>query len=125
MDRIVDIMEAIDDLNLDIGTMTRERFVVSGTVRRAVERGFTVIGEAATKLIQEQRHLELANPELWEQLFVAKDMRNTVVHEYFNPDPEVLWDTVHKDIPTLRACMSAFRDQMEREIQTERKDRNG
>lgn len=37
MDRIVDIMEAIDDLNLDIGTMTRERFVVSGTVRRAVE----------------------------------------------------------------------------------------
>ena len=32
---------------------------------------------------------------------VMRAMRNRVVHVYFDIDPDILWDTVQSDLPTL------------------------
>lgn len=65
------------------------------------------------RVIQERRDVALMNPELWERLFAAKDLRNTVVHEYFNPDPAILWTTVETILPGLRASILGFSRQAE------------
>jgi len=35
-------------------------------------------------------------------------MRNVVIHEYFGVDYEVLWRTVHEDLPPLRVVVKAI-----------------
>lgn len=30
-------------------------------------------------------------------------MRNRIVHDYFEVDPDVVWQTVQRDLPALRA----------------------
>ena len=30
-------------------------------------------------------------------------MRNRIVHDYFEVDLEIVWQTVHRDLPVLRA----------------------
>ena len=32
---------------------------------------------------------------------LMRAMRNRVVHVYFDVDPDILWDTVHNDLPKL------------------------
>jgi uncharacterized protein with HEPN domain len=32
-------------------------------------------------------------------------MRNVVIHEYFGVNLEVIWRTVHEDLPGLRAAL--------------------
>lgn len=34
-----------------------------------------------------------------------KAMRNRLVHAYFNVDAQILWDTVHDDLPPLKAAL--------------------
>ena len=29
------------------------------------------------------------------------DLRNVVIHEYFGVDLEILWETIHQDLPPL------------------------
>jgi hypothetical protein len=41
----------------------------------------------------------------WELMY---GMRNRIVHDYFEVDLEVVWQTVHKDLPKLRAQIEAM-----------------
>jgi uncharacterized protein with HEPN domain len=34
-------------------------------------------------------------------LLTLLHLRNRVVHVYFEVDPDILWDTVHNDLPKL------------------------
>ena len=36
---------------------------------------------------------------LWEKMV---SMRNKVIHEYLNVDLEILWKTIHEDLPPLK-----------------------
>jgi len=62
-----------------------------------VIRNLEIIGEAATNIpedIQEQ------HPDIpWYQM---KGMRNVLIHEYFGVDKDVLWQTLQKDLPSLK-----------------------
>jgi len=66
----------------------------------AVIRNLEIIGEAAKHIpadVQEKF------PEIaWSQM---KGMRNILIHEYFGVDLEVLWETIHEDLPLLKEQM--------------------
>jgi uncharacterized protein with HEPN domain len=62
----------------------------------AVIREFEIIGEAVGKLGSE---LKQAYPDVPWQDF--KDFRNLLVHEYFGVDLEIVWNTIHNDLPML------------------------
>ena len=67
---------------------------------KAVELDLIVIGEAANQIpdcIQEE------NPQIPWTLICA--MRNRLVHVFFSVDASLLWDTVQKDLPTLKSAL--------------------
>jgi len=62
----------------------------------AVVKMLEIIGEAARHLPKNLRQKYSAIP--WKQV---TGMRDKMTHEYFRVDLEVLWRTVHEDLPPL------------------------
>ncbi|MDF3064035.1 MAG: hypothetical protein K0S06_4144 [Microvirga sp.] len=58
-----------------------------------------VIGEAASRLLQEFPDVLTRHPDL--ELAAARAMRNRLSHGYFDIDPRVLWDTITVDVPRI------------------------
>lgn len=71
----------------------------------AVTRALEIVGEAARQvpLEMQQRYPHLP----WQEMI---GMRNVVIHEYFGVDPEVIWRTVHEDLPQLHAALGEILD---------------
>lgn len=44
-------------------------------------------------------------------------MRNCVAHGYFRVDYELVWKTIHADLPDLRAQIAALTDTLDRNTQ--------
>ena len=76
----------------------------------AVIRALEVIGEAARSLpsaVQDGR------PDVpWRNLV---GMRDVLIHHYFGVDLEVVWKTVHEDLPSLREAVSELLANLEAE----------
>ena len=63
---------------------------------RAAELNFIVIGEAAGAVPEE---IQENHPEVpWH---LMRGMRNQLVHAYFSISPQILWVTIHQDLPQL------------------------
>ena len=91
-----DILEAIARIMQYTEDMDLDSFISDEKTRDAVERNFITIGEAASNVPNE---IQIAKPEIpWR---LMKDMRNFAVHSYWGVTPEVLWNTVKKDLPQL------------------------
>ena len=61
-----------------------------------------IVGEAASNVSQTTRRRLLQIP--WQDVV---DMRNRLIHAYFDIDVGVVWDTVSKDLPPLIAALEA------------------
>jgi uncharacterized protein with HEPN domain len=55
-----------------------------------------IIGEAAGKVSQETKNMSGKIP--WQDII---DMRNHLIHAYFDVDLDILWDTILNDLPPL------------------------
>lgn len=62
----------------------------------ALVKDIEIIGEAASKVSQETKTNYPAIP--WLDII---NMRNRLIHAYFEIDLEIVWDTVTKDLPPL------------------------
>ena len=62
----------------------------------AVIREFEIIGEAVGKLSEDLKGVYPKIP--WQDI---KDFRNLLTHEYFGVDLEIVWNTIHNDLPIL------------------------
>lgn len=61
----------------------------------AVIRNFEIIGEAANKIPSKiKKDLDLP----WKEMV---GIRNKVIHEYFDVNVDLIWETVKQDIPNL------------------------
>ena len=94
--RITDILQAIEEILELTKGMTAAQFAQDTRTVKAVLYNFAVIGEAA-------RHVAGEVQEAWTMLPWREmgDMRNMVIHEYFGIDLEILWETVHQELPPL------------------------
>ena len=73
-----------DDLNSD-------RMLVLSIVK-----DIEIIGEAAGKVSQETKGMSKTIP--WQDII---DMRNHLIHAYFDVDLDIVWDTIMSDLPPL------------------------
>ena len=64
-------------------------------------RALEVIGEAARQPPPSVRDRRPGVP--WRNI---AGMRDVLIHHYFGVDLEVVWKTVHEDLPPLRAMVS-------------------
>jgi len=95
-DRLRDILDAIEEISTFTRNMDAEAFNSDRRTLRAVELNFIVIGEAASHIPED---VQQAHPEVPWSLMRA--MRNRLVHVYFDIDPQIVWDTIQSDLPSL------------------------
>jgi uncharacterized protein with HEPN domain len=104
-DRITDylqhMIDAIDRAMMHTqGFQSREGFEKNLMASDAVVRCIEIIGEAATKITKSNVAFASTHESLpWEAM---STMRNKLIHDYFEVDYEVVWQTVKHDLPMLR-----------------------
>lgn len=101
------ILEAIERIQRYVAGMEKSSYLVSQIVQDAVIRNFEVIGEASRNIQRDHPEFAAAHPEL--PLALANDMRNALAHGYFKVDLDIVWETIHSELPPLRARVSALR----------------
>ena len=94
------IVQAIDRVHRYVEDMVELTFLQDEKTQDAVIRNFEVIGEAANNIKKYHPDFVTQHPEL--PLNFAYEMRNALVHGYFRIDFEVVWKTIHTDLPELR-----------------------
>ena len=74
----------------------------------AVVRNLGVIGEAARRLPQAfvDRHPEIP----WRRIV---GLRNRIVHDYFNVDLDLVWETIRGELPALESELAGLRRRSE------------
>lgn len=100
-DYLAHIAEAIERIDRYTGDMDEVAFLNNQLVQDAVIRNFEIIGEASNNIEKHYPDFAAAHPEL--PLSFAYQMRNAVAHGYFKVDFEIVWRTIHRDLPGLHA----------------------
>lgn len=91
---IVDAIELIEEYTRG---MSENEFLSNSMAHDAVVRQVEIIGEAAGNISDEfqETHKELP----WGKMI---GIRNKIIHEYFNVNYAIVWDTVKDDLPILK-----------------------
>ena len=101
------ILEAIERIEEYVSELDEMAFLGNKLVQDAVVRNFEVIGEASNNIEKRFPEFVEAHPEL--PLASAYQMRNAVAHGYFQVDFEILWKTIHRDLPGLHTKVEEIR----------------
>jgi uncharacterized protein with HEPN domain len=108
-DYLQDILDATDDIENFVGSMTYNQFIKDRKTLNAVVRSIEVIGEAAKNIPEPMR---AKYPELpWKQI---AGMRDKLIHAYFGVDTETLWKAVKDNIPPLKASIQKMQKEQEK-----------
>ena len=102
------IVQAIDRIQRYVDDMTEPTFLLDEKTQDAVIRNFEIIGEASNNIRRHHPDFLSQHPEV--PLNFAYEMRNALAHGYFKVDFEVVWKTIHSDLPELRAQVAALID---------------
>jgi uncharacterized protein with HEPN domain len=100
-DYVEDIVTAIADIEQFVKDMEFEEFSKDKKTVFAVVRALEIIGEAARQIPESLKNEHAGVP--WKEM---AGIRNKIAHEYFGVDVEVIWDTVEKNVPELKALIS-------------------
>ena len=97
---LFDITEAARLALSYVDGLTLEDFLHDTQCQDAVIRRIEIIGEAARRVSSQTREL---HPEIpWAAMI---GMRNLMIHDYDDVDMDIVWDTVHRDLPELLALL--------------------
>ena len=110
LDYLEDIIEAMDDAVKFTKNMGYEEFVKDKKSAYAATRTLEIIGEAVKNLPPEVRENYPQVP--WKEM---AGMRDKLIHEYFGVDLKRVWNTIKKDIPTLKPLFEKILKDFQRE----------
>lgn len=91
---------AIEKIESYIQGQTRIDFLNDPRTIDAVIRNLEIIGEATHHIPNKVRKIHNTIP--WESL---RHMRNFLAHEYFDVDPQIVWETVAKDLQRIKISL--------------------
>jgi uncharacterized protein with HEPN domain len=87
IERISDYLDEIDEV----------QFLGNTLVQDAVIRNLEIIGEASNKVKVVYPSIQEEYPHV--PFSFAYQMRNVIAHGYFKVDYEIVWKTIHNDLP--------------------------
>lgn len=100
------IVQAIERIQHYVDGLSEPAFTSDQRTQDAVIRNFEVIGEACNNVARHFPDYADGHPEVpWR---FAYEMRNVLAHGYFKIDLEIVWRTIHKDLPTLEQQVRAL-----------------
>lgn len=95
--RLEHILDAINRLETYAGALSREELEADVLRYYGIVKNIEIIGEAANMLSAD---FKAAHPEVeWRPI---ANMRNFLVHEYFQVDNDTVWAVIHCDIVELK-----------------------
>ncbi len=94
---IFDILDAANNIVGFLRRISREKFESDYQLQLAVVKLFEIIGEASSRISTQTIN---SHPEVSWRLM--RDMRNKMIHDYFEIDLAIVWDTAKNDIPELK-----------------------
>lgn len=97
---IEQIIDAIRKIESYVKDFDKSKFFADEKTQSAVILQLTLIGEISKKLSQETK-LKIAVP--WKDI---AGFRDKAIHDYFDVELNVVWDTVENDIPILKKELS-------------------
>jgi uncharacterized protein with HEPN domain len=108
--RLLDILEAIENIERYINTEGKPRIVADDELIQVwVVHHLQIIGEAASKISETLReeHPEVA----WGGMI---GMRHVLVHGYFETNTNIVWKAVERDLPVLKLQVEAMLEELGR-----------
>lgn len=105
--RIGDMLEALDRIDRYV-SRGRAAFDSDELIQSWMVRHLQILGEAARALPPEVR--DLAQDIEWKKI---TGMRHVLVHDYFGIDRDVVWGTVTRDLPPLKAAIERLRERLD------------
>lgn len=99
------ILEAIERIEAYVSDIDEMSFLSSKLVQDAVIRNIEVIGEASNNILRVAPEFAAEHDEIPWQVMYA--MRNRVSHGYDKVDFDMVWKTIHNDLPSLHAQVTA------------------
>lgn len=98
--------QAIADAQSFTEGMAQPDFMQDKRTQQAVVMSLIVLGEAATKVMDQYPAFAEHNKHIpWRSM---RGMRNRIAHGYFDINLEVVWDTVQTALPALEAQLEAL-----------------
>jgi uncharacterized protein with HEPN domain len=95
-ERLLDILDAIERIEKETAK-GHDAFDKSELVQVWMVHHLMIIGEAVRAIDPAFKQKHPAVP--WRQI---AGMRNIIVHDYFRVNRDIVWETVTKDIPSLK-----------------------
>lgn len=94
---LADILMSIDGIYVHLQGRPTDftSYQKSVTVKRAVERELTIIGEAVNRILKIDKNFPLSSAK---QII---SFRNRVIHSYDAVDDNLVWKIIVKDLPVL------------------------
>ena len=106
-ERLLDIQEAIARIERYTAS-GRLRFERDELIQSWIVRHLQIIGEAVRALPTQFRDRYPGIP--WTDII---GMRNTLVHDYFGIDTEIVWSVVERDLPALKRGIETIVQELE------------
>lgn len=100
------MLNAIERIERYVSLVADERAFEQDTlVQDGIVKNIGVLGEAAKNITRVAPDFAARQADIpWDLMY---GMRNRVIHGYFEINTEVLWQTVHNDLPELRRLIEA------------------
>ena len=98
------VIEACAPIRSALAGVEFPEYLATRFLRSAVEREFTIIGEAISRLSR-------LDPQLFTRITNGRrivDFRNQLAHEYERVDDRIVWLIARDDVPTLLAECDAL-----------------
>lgn len=103
IERLRHIVDSIAHIEDFLHGKTIEQMEADVMCYHAVVYNIMIIGEAANMLTKEFRRSHADIP--WRQII---DMRNVLVHGYYNTSPLFIWETYTNDLPFLKEQVGKY-----------------
>lgn len=98
--RVRDVLAAIAEIREFTSELTFEEFQDDRKTIRAVLYNLAIIGEAVRNISPD---VETSHPEIpWDDV---RGMRNIVIHEYFQVNLSIIWQTLQEDLVLLEVSL--------------------